>query len=98
MAEDKAQPVVSTSARAEIDAILQKARSIASQRQAAAGRGRLLFALDATMSRQPTWDMACAIQADMFREAASAGGLDIQLIYYRGFGECRATPWVSDTR
>jgi hypothetical protein len=50
------------------------------------------------MSRQPTWDMACAIQADMFREAASAGGLDIQLIYYRGFGECRTTPWLSDTK
>ena len=60
------------------------------------GRGRLLFALDATISRQPTWEMASIIQADMFREAAAIGGLDIQLIYYRGLGECRASKWVAD--
>ena len=40
------------------------------RRTRAGARGRLVFALDATMSRQPTWDMACALQADMFREAA----------------------------
>ena len=59
-------------------------------------KGRLIFALDATMSRQPTWDMACTLQADMFREAAS-GSLDIRLVYYRGFNECRATGWISDS-
>ena len=48
------------------------------------------------MSRQPTWDQACRLQADMFREAAAAGGLDIQLVYYRGLGECRASPWVAE--
>ena len=47
-------------------------------------RGRLIFALDATMSRQPLWDTACRLQADMFREAAAIGGLDVQLVYYRG--------------
>ena len=47
-------------------------------------RGRLIFALDATMSRQPTWDTACRLQADMFREAAAIGGLDVQLLYFRG--------------
>ena len=57
--------------------------------------GRLVFALDATMSRQPTWDSACALQADMFREAASIGGLDIQLVYFRGLSECRASGWVA---
>jgi len=57
----------------------------------------LIFALDATMSRQPTWDMACALQADMFREAASLGSLDIRLVYYRGFNECRASAWISDS-
>ena len=60
-------------------------------------RGRLIFALDATMSRQPTWDTACALQADMFREAAAAGGLDIQLVYFRGLGECRASGWVAQS-
>ena len=58
-------------------------------------RGRLLFALDATMSRQPTWDQACQLQAEMFREAAAVGGLDLQLVYYRGLAECRASGWVA---
>ena len=62
-----------------------------------AAEGRLVFALDATMSRQPTWDMACALQADMFREAAALGSLDIRLVYYRGLNECRATGWISDS-
>jgi hypothetical protein len=64
---------------------------------AAGARGRLVFALDATMSRQPTWDMACALQADMFREAQALGSLDIRLVYYRGLNECRASGWVSDS-
>jgi len=60
-------------------------------------RGRLMFALDATASRQPTWDIACELQAEMFSEAAALGGLDIQLAYYRGFGEFAATPWLGDS-
>jgi len=84
-----------TSSRAEIDAFLNQVKSLGPA--ATAGqRGRLIFALDATMSRQPLWDTACTLQADMFREAAAIGGLDVQLIYYRGIGECRASKWVSD--
>jgi hypothetical protein len=79
----------------EIAAFVAKARALSPQ--APSGRARLIFALDATLSRQPTWDMACALQADMFREAASLGSLDIRLIYYRGFDECRATSWISDS-
>jgi hypothetical protein len=45
------------------------------------------------MSRQPTWDRACHIQADMFEEAAKIGGLEIMLVYFRGFRECRASKW-----
>jgi hypothetical protein len=59
------------------------------------GRGRLIFAMDATASREPTWDQACHIQAEMFKETDSLGGLEVQLVFYRGFGECRASPWVS---
>ena len=62
----------------------------------AAPRAHLLFALDATMSRQPTWDLAVSIQADMFLEAARFGGLAIKLVYFRGLGECRATGFVRD--
>ena len=60
-------------------------------------RGRLLFGIDATASRQPTWDTACQIQSEMFKETASLGGLDVQLVFYRGFHEMKATPWVGDS-
>ncbi|WGF90029.1 VWA domain-containing protein [Marinivivus vitaminiproducens] len=59
------------------------------------GRGRLLFAMDATASRQPSWDTACQVQGQMFIEADRIGGLDVQLAYYRGFAECKTSPWVS---
>lgn len=59
-------------------------------------RGRLIFAMDATMSRQPTWDMALKLQADMFIEVKAVGGLDVQLIYFRSYDECRSSRWVSD--
>lgn len=58
--------------------------------------GRLIFAMDATASRGPTWDMAISIQADMFQEAASLGGLDVQLVFYRGLAECRSSAWIKD--
>ncbi|MFN3349007.1 VWA domain-containing protein [Pseudorhodoplanes sp.] len=85
------QPIAS---RAEIDAFLSKVREMV---PAALGgqRGRLVFALDATMSRQPTWDSACQLQAQMFEEAAKIGGLDVQLVYFRGLAECRASGWVA---
>src|SRR4029077_10437083 len=57
--------------------------------------GRLIFALDATASRQPMWDTACQIQAEMFREVAAVGELSVQLVYYRGLAECRSSRWVS---
>src|SRR2546423_12538906 len=82
------------SSRSDVDAFLAQVRSLSST--ATPGRrGRLVFALDATMSRQPTWDTACKLQADMFKEAASIGGLDVQLVYFRGLAECRASSWVS---
>jgi len=82
------------SARPEIEAFLEKVKALGPA-STAGRRGRLVFALDATMSRQPTWDTACMLQADMFREAASVGGLDIQLVYFRGLNECRASGWVA---
>src|SRR3954453_2471229 len=84
-----------TSSSDDIATFVAKARAMSPH--SAGARGRLVFALDATMSRQPTWDMACALQADMFREAAALGSLDIRLVYYRGLAECRATGWISDS-
>ena len=88
-------PEARTSAAEDIAAFVAKARAMSPH--ASGAKGRLVFALDATMSRQPTWDMACALQADMFREAAALGSLDIRLVYYRGLNECRATGWISDS-
>ena len=64
-------------------------------RRPPSGRGRLIFALDATMSRQATWDIAQSVQGRMFTTAAAHGGLDVQLVYYRGFSECKASRFVS---
>jgi hypothetical protein len=96
MNKDRSQAPAPASSRPEIDAFLAKVRALGPA-VAPGGRGRLIFALDATMSRQPTWDTACALQADMFREAAGTGGLDIQLVYFRGLGECGASGWVADS-
>ena len=60
------------------------------------GRGRLLFAMDATMSRAPTWDMALALQSEMFQAVKEIGSLEVQLMYFRGAGEARASRWVSN--
>lgn len=61
------------------------------------GAGRLIFALDATASRQATWDLASQVQGEMFLEAGRVGGLEVQLAFYRGFGECKSSAWVRDT-
>jgi hypothetical protein len=58
--------------------------------------GRLIFAVDATASRQPTWDTAAKLQAEMFNEVAAIGGLDAQLIFFRGVNECVASRWFSE--
>jgi hypothetical protein len=89
---DRAVPA-ETSAH-EVEDFLRKV-AIAPAPMRSGGRGRLIFAIDATASREPTWDMACHIQSEMFRETDALGGLDIQLVFYRGFGQCLATPWLS---
>ena len=73
------------SQRKDIDAFLRQVSSMPSVRSAAP-RGRLIFAMDATASREPTWDLAAQIQGRMFEETAVLGGLDVQLCYYRGYG------------
>lgn len=92
-AKDQA-PSAATSSTEDVAAFLRHMKSIAPA--ATAGRGRLVFAMDATMSRQPTWDMALALQAEMFDVVREIGGLDVQLVYFRGAGECRASKWVAD--
>ena len=85
-----------TAGQAAVDAFLAKVRASPSPVPSAA-RGRLIFALDATLSRQPTWDEAARLQAEMFRETQALGGLDLQLVYYRGFLEFFASPWLAES-
>lgn len=89
------QPAKSSSA--EIEAFAAKMAAMPATRPAGT-RGRLIFAIDATASRQPTWDQAVQVQSEMFAATAAMGGLDVQLVYFRGFGECRASPWIADSK
>ena len=57
-------------------------------------RGRLFFAMDATLSRQPTWDLALSLQGEMFQAVDRTGGLSVQLGYFRGMGEARVSHWT----
>jgi hypothetical protein len=80
----------------EVAAFVEAAKQVPATSES--GRGRLIFALDATMSRQPTWDLAQSLQAKMFQVASGLGGLDVQLVYFRGLSECRASNFVSGGR
>lgn len=77
--------------KGEVDAFLAKL-AVTPQ---PAGRGRLIFAMDATASREPTWAQACRIQSEMFTATAALGGLQVQLVFYRGFNECKASGWLA---
>ncbi|MBV8775883.1 MAG: VWA domain-containing protein [Alphaproteobacteria bacterium] len=91
MTADKVR-LPSASSSADVDAFLADlARAPAAR---TGGRGRLIFALDATASRQPTWDRACRIQGEMFDATATLGGLEVRLLFYRGFAECKASRWL----
>jgi hypothetical protein len=87
-------PPSAPSREAEVADFVARMKSVAPT--VAAGRGRLVFAMDATMSRRPTWDLALSLQADMFQAVEEVGSLDVQLVYFRGHDECRASKWVSE--
>jgi hypothetical protein len=84
----------STDVSGDVDAFLRDLQRAPPPRNSG-GRGRLIFALDATASREPTWDRACHIQGEMFEATAALGGLDVKLVYYRGANECKASRWVA---
>lgn len=87
-------PVRSTSA--EVAAFLAKVKAMPAVR-AGGQAGRLVFALDATASREPMWDRACRLQGEMFLATRGLGPLEIQLVWYRGMGEFEAGAWVADS-
>ena len=87
----------SAPAKSQLDTFLEEVKQLASG-GSGGGRGRIIFALDATASREQTWDTACQLQAEMFREVAAAAGLEVQLVFYRGDGQCSASRWTPDTK
>jgi hypothetical protein len=102
MSDDKSRlPTAANSGEAssEVDAFLRDLRRAPPPPPPGGpggGRGRLMFALDATASREPTWDRACHLQGEMFEATAALGGLDVKLVYYRGFNECKASRWLTN--
>ena len=80
-----------------VAAFLQRVASLPQARPASGRHGRLMFAIDATASRQPTWDQACRLQGEMFAATRDLGGLAVQLAYFRGFLEFAATPFLTDS-
>ncbi len=79
----------------DIDQFLRQLDAVTNQ-SAPHHRGRLLFALDATASRQPTWDRACQLQGDMFVHTRGLGALDIQICFYRGYDQFKVSPWYNN--
>lgn len=88
------KPLAPGNVSQSVSSFLETAKAVPAKTEQA--NGRLIFAMDATASRGPTWDVAISIQADMFSEAASLGGLDVQLVFYRGLAECRSSGWTRD--
>jgi len=97
MAKNDAKVPSKKSSQANVDAFLEQVR-LTPTSKLSGQPGRLLFAMDATASREPTWDMAARIQGEMFLETADLGGLEIQLAFYRGFGEFKVSRWTTDEK
>ena len=92
--KDISKTQTGSSADEDVSSFLDKVKQMAVGE--AKGQGRLMFAMDATMSRQPTWDRALSIQAQMFSETKKAAQLQVQLVYFRGYNECKASKWVTN--
>lgn len=95
MAEDAPLPE-KTSSSSDVTRFLDDLARVPARPAPQNGQGRLLFAMDATASREPTWDQAAAIQHDMFEATRNVGGLAVQLAFFRGFGEFKVTDWLTD--
>jgi hypothetical protein len=94
MGSDEKRLPEKTASAQDVDAFLAKLAATPNVKPADR-RGRLIFALDATASRQPTWDHAAQIQSEMFVATAALGGLELQLCFYRGFGEFKVSQWLT---
>lgn len=90
------RPPARTTPTGEVAAFLDQVARLPAARPAHGRLGRLIFAVDATASRQPSWDRACALTGEMFLATRDLGGLAVSLAYWRGFREFAATPFLTD--
>ncbi|MBL4820542.1 MAG: VWA domain-containing protein [Gammaproteobacteria bacterium] len=84
------------SKNAAVQQFLNKVSTMPKLPATTGNEARLLFALDATASRQYTWDQASKLQSEMFVGAQALGGLQVQLCYFRGLGEFYSSQWHTD--
>lgn len=91
----KSNKLPARSSSADVQEFLSKVAAIP-KAGASGTRGRVIFAMDATASREASWDQASNLQAEMFQETAAKGGLEVQLAYFRGFGEFDVSNWTSE--
>ena len=89
-----AKPPSNRSSPGEIERFLRQSKDLTTFVEK---QPRLLFAIDATASRQPTWDVACAQQQQMFRATDKVAALAVQLCYFRGFHDFFASTWHTDS-
>ncbi|WP_299195645.1 VWA domain-containing protein [uncultured Amphritea sp.] len=82
------------SSHQDIEEFLQQAQQLAAPVH---GNARMIFALDATASRERTWDHACHLQSEMFLQTQELGKLAIQLCHYGGLSSFSASGWLQDT-
>src|SRR5271168_758067 len=95
MTDERDDRLPTAAKKAEVDDFLRRVAAMPAARPTR-GRSRLIFAMDATASREPTWDRACRLQGEMFEATAALGGLEVQLVFYRGFNECKASRWLAN--
>lgn len=88
------KPPAKRSSPQEIQQFLERGKAISAFVEK---QPRLLFAIDATASRQPTWSIASQLQQNMFLATRKLTSLSIQLCYYRGFHEFFASQFFTDS-
>jgi hypothetical protein len=88
------KPPAKRSSPREIQQFLERGKTITAFVEK---QPRLLFAIDATASRQATWSIASQLQQQMFLATRKLASLSIQLCYYRGFHEFFASQFFTDS-
>jgi hypothetical protein len=84
--------------RKAMNAALARLDQIEVRCEKTARSGRLLFGVDLTSSRQPSFNQAQRAMTAMFETIKTIGAIAVKLIYFRGMNECRESKWYDDPR